>query len=138
MPWLIPLTIPLLLPTLWRKLMSWFATLSGWSRLAEQYPAGETPEGPTFRRQSIKVGRVSFNHCAIVIVTEEAVYIALQHIYGTMHPPLLIPWSEFHHVREEGGLRKRFAADVGLPFGTPISLPLEAVRQKPGAPLANS
>ncbi|MGZ0168258.1 MAG: hypothetical protein ACKVHE_01745 [Planctomycetales bacterium] len=74
------------------------ASLGGWAELAKQFRAEELPSGKAFRFRSGSVGMASYGGCLTLRLTDSGLHISVG-LFGIpllWHPPLLIPWSEFH------------------------------------------
>lgn len=70
------------------------AYLSGWRRLARQYPRQERPNRESFFCRSAWIGYhgVSYNACVRIIPDDAGIYVYT--LYFPFHPPFLGPWRE--------------------------------------------
>jgi hypothetical protein len=80
-------------------MMRIFAKVSGWTRLAEHYPAIDQPEGAKYTRQTVQVGAVRYRNCVTVCLSPQGFYLWARPIFS-QYPPLLIPWGEIQRVQE--------------------------------------
>lgn len=127
---------PVLFVTIWCVVVYLLATLSGWARLAQVYRADERPEGTRFGRQSGKIGWVTYNNCLTIVVNRQGLHLTLFPLFRIGHPPLSIPWSEFHRLREKHVLRWRFfVAEIGEPVMATVQLPMHLLKAKPSSPI---
>lgn len=130
--WTLAIAFPLIFISTWCVVFTLLARLGGWSQLARHFGAERQPQGKAFRLQSGKVGWVNYNNCWTIILTPNALYLAMPWIFGFQHPPLLIPWSELHNLSEKKIMFRSFAvADVGNPVTARLTLPLSVLQQKP-------
>lgn len=90
-PWIIPVFV-----VCWFWLIAAFiARLSGWSQLAERYPANAPSQGPTWRFQSAIMRYGShFNNCLTFAADPQGLHIAMFVLLRLEHPPILVPWGE--------------------------------------------
>lgn len=101
---------------------------SGWRALAERYPARTALAVPVLAGQTLQVGLVRYRRCVTVGIYPEALYLAAQPGLPLLprNPPLLIPWSEFHHARETRLYwRRARQLAVGDPVVAGITFPFE-------------
>jgi hypothetical protein len=92
-----------LLGFLW-LLFTVFARTSRWNALAARYPASMEPEGRKLTVQTIKVGVVRWRFCVTMVLSPRGLYLDVGPRFPVLaaihrHPPVLIPWSEFHSPR---------------------------------------
>ncbi|TWU32629.1 GNAT family protein [Novipirellula artificiosorum] len=90
-----------LFPLMWCGISLLIAFLSGWSRLAERYRHDARIECKFFYCQSGKIGGVDFNSCLTLGVSERGLLMSVLLPFRAGHPPLPIPWSDFHDVQEK-------------------------------------
>jgi hypothetical protein len=105
-----------------------FARGSGWSALAERYPAATALAAPVIAGQTLQVGLVRYRRCVTVGIHQEGLYLAAQPGLPLLprNPPLLIPWSEFHHPQETRLYwRRAEQLVVGDPRVASITFPFE-------------
>jgi hypothetical protein len=80
-------------------MMRIFAKVSGWTRLAEHYPASEQPEGAKYTRRTVQVGAVRYRNCVTVCLSPQGLYLWARPILSK-YPPVLIPWGEIQRIQE--------------------------------------
>ena len=112
-------------PFMWCGVLWVLAHLGVWSNLAERYPANAAKEGTAFYMRSGKVGMVNYGSCLTLTVSDSGLRLAVMLPFRTGHPPLFIPWSDFHDVCEK---RVMFVlpflqADIGNPVVARLLLP---------------
>jgi len=101
--------------------MGWLARVSGWTRLAAQYPDdGRMPERRMWLGYAVFRGWVGYNGALIVASDARGLFLrALPVLLSWAHPPVFIPWAEIERI-EHGGrwygrvheIHTRRAADV--------------------------
>jgi hypothetical protein len=64
-----------------------------WRMLAAMYPAGERPEGVTFRFRSLEIAYSSTHMGSTFVVSEAGLYVAGAGPFRLGRPAMLIPWS---------------------------------------------
>ena len=114
--WLL-IFLPLFYVVMWYGVLRLIAFLTGWTRLAEQYPGVSTPTGERVRASTLGVGWGSYNNCVRFVADEEGLHISLWRIFSIGHAPLFIPWSEMHFesTRKVWGWGKTVKVSVGTP-----------------------
>jgi hypothetical protein len=78
--------------------MGLFGHVSGLTRLAQQYPAAERPEGVERLKQTVKIGAVRYRGCVTVTVSSQGLYLRMQAPLSR-YPAVLIPWDEVKGTR---------------------------------------
>ncbi|MBD3672465.1 MAG: hypothetical protein HUJ26_02965 [Planctomycetaceae bacterium] len=97
----------------------------GWSDLGEHYRCDRRPEGKFFRFRSVRFGIAGYNNAISIGFCEEGLYLSQMIPIVLFHPPLLIPWEEFHSTRlkREFGLFLCTVTFVSQPVVTQMILP---------------
>ena len=116
-----------LIPGFFAGLLVVIAKLSGWTRLAERFPADREPdEGVCFRGQFFRIGWCDYNGCITICVSPDGLYLAVWPIF-VGHRPLLIPWSALRVVEER---RRRWFPVALVEVGQPSlsKLPLSKLQ----------
>ena len=122
---LLPFAVLIAFPSMWCAVLWFLAQLGGWSRLAEQFSANSAQPGKVFHMRSAKFGLVNYGSCLSLTVNDSGLRLSVLFPFRIAHPPLFIPWSEFHGAREK---RVMFIfpflqVDVGSPTITTVMLP---------------
>lgn len=121
--WLAPLLFLVVFPPFWCAVV-WLTAQAGWARLARRYRSWRTPPGAPKRMQSGRVGWANYNHVLDIAAGPDGLHLGTSWLFRIGHPPLLLPWSELHAVREERLLwQHRVAFDVGRPRLLRLRLP---------------
>jgi hypothetical protein len=117
------------------------SVLGGWAELARFYRQCGTFTGDRRRFESLRLGWVHYNHCAVLGISDEGLFLSLIPVFRLWHPPLLIPWTEltldwkktfvFESVYLE--VRARQAPDCAIclysgPFGRTLAQVAETKR----------
>jgi hypothetical protein len=113
--------------------LSWFAgmyimaQLGGWAALAMEFRATEVPSSKAYRFRSGSVGMANYGGCLTLCMTDRGLHISAG-VFGMplilWHPPLLIPWSEFHSTRKRTFLWwSSTVTYVGMPVIAQMTLP---------------
>jgi len=96
---LFPILFPLFFAGMWLGVSVLLSRLSGWSRLAERYPAAAEPEGERIVWTSAQLGGVSFRSCLNVTLGPSGLYLVPARIFRLFMTPVIVPWSD---IRFEG------------------------------------
>lgn len=94
-PWLFPLAFI----AFWWFVVSLISRVSGWSRLAECYPADDFFDGEKRGFQSMRIGRgkiqsANYGGCVMVGVTPSALRLSMFFPFRPGHAPLSIPFGD--------------------------------------------
>jgi hypothetical protein len=100
--------------------------LSGWCRLAENYPLRGCPSGRRFFVQSCKIGRVSYGSCLTIYSSPKGIFLLVMFPFRPGHPPLFIPWNEIHSPKMRRWL---WLESVEVQVGSPAVTTLEMSRK---------
>jgi len=90
-------------------LISFLASrLSGWHRLAKEYPVHNPFEGKPRRFQTLWMRYGShYGNITTVGANAQGLYLSVLFLFRIGHDPLFIPWSEITAAETTGGLFKR-------------------------------
>ncbi|MGC6465347.1 MAG: hypothetical protein ACON5N_07170 [Akkermansiaceae bacterium] len=113
----------LVFPLFWALVLKIIARF-GWSKLARSYPARRQPVKSGTGWQSMILGRmIGYNNCLTFRATSKRLHLSLPLIFRPGHPPLLIPWEDFHLKREGGSLfGKKYVYEIGDPSITRMTI----------------
>lgn len=90
--------------------------LSGWQKVARQFPANRPPGGARFNIQSVSLRGINYNNCLTIYRDDFGLHVYPWLPFRVAHPPLLIPWTEIHNPVESKFLGMRFVTvDIGNP-----------------------
>ena len=104
--------------------VSFIATRMGWSDVAELYRCDQKPEGRYHRYRSGGFGLSSYSNCLTIGICEQGFYLSLTLPFMFFHPPLLIPWDQFHSTRKKNFLLfHRTQTYIGIPTIAQLNLP---------------
>ena len=112
-------------------LLCWvLASVSGWTRLAAEYRADQTVTAEpsvAAERACMRTGRIGpINYHSVLSFscTDDGLRISIAFPFRIAHPPLFIPWSEFHQVTPDNRLYShRIKACIGNPEIVRVVLP---------------
>ncbi|WP_411826855.1 hypothetical protein [Luteolibacter sp. AS25] len=126
--------IPLGFTAVWGFVSLLVSTLFGWGRLGKRFRCIRRPEGQTFRMQGARLGMFgNYNGILTITVAAEGLYMAVFPAFRIGHPPILIPWSEIHDVKDAQMLwQKMTAFRVGRPEMLSISVSRKVGNVFPG------
>jgi hypothetical protein len=113
-----------IIPAMWCLLLWLLSRLSGWSRLAGQYraPAGVVGESAWMRTG--RIGVVNYHSCLCFRVNDDGIRITVALPLRLCHPPLFIPWDQFHHIVADPILYSHKAKmSVGRPTIASVTMP---------------
>ena len=136
-----PYLIPALFLVFWFIVLAVIARVSGWSALAESYPAHENFDGPTRRFTSISLERVKgmpANYNGVVNVGADArgLHLRMLMFFRPYHPDLTFPWSEIAAAPRKfllaEGVELSFARTPGVRIRMPRQLAQWAAENSAG------
>jgi hypothetical protein len=93
-PWLIGVAFL----SFWCFVLRRLAVQSGWRAIAERFRTWCHADGMVFRIQSAAIGQVNYASCLTIVLSPDGLGLAVWPMFRFSHPPLLIPWSEFHDI----------------------------------------
>ena len=128
----IPIVIAIVFAGFWCFVIFMMSLLGGWAALARNYRAVEIPEGKRFLFQSASMGSVNYGSCLTVVVGSAGLYLKVFPLFRFGHPPLLIPWTDLHDLRERKFLWLWRLVDmqVGSPAIARLTLPFHLIEQR--------
>jgi hypothetical protein len=124
-------------------LLCWvLASVSGWTRLAAEYRADQTvtaepsvaDERSVAAKPSVaaerahmrtgRIGPINYHSVLSFSCTNDGLRISIAFPLRIAHPPLFIPWTEFHQVTADNKLySNRIKACIGNPAIVRVVLP---------------
>ena len=100
------------------------AQVGGWAKLAERYATHDSQIGKNYSMRSGYVGSVRYKSCLNLRVCKKGLRLSVLPLFRVGHPPLFIPWDQFHNVSEKRVLFFRFLKmSVGKPTVVTVTLP---------------
>lgn len=130
---LIPIAFCVVFPLFWCFVMWINSHVGGWSRLAARYRAREVPEGRSWHGTRGMVGPVSYRGVLSVIAGADGLFLVPSWPFRFGHPPLFLPWSDFHEVKRFSLLwLPMVRAKIGDPRVATLSLPPEVFLESEG------
>lgn len=120
--WLIAL-FPIFFVAMWGFVSVLLSRMSGWHRLGQRFRTYKPAVGKRFVMQGGNVGPVQFSGCLTIHTSDEGMHLVPWLPFRLAHPPLFIPWEEFHqpHIRRFLW-SSSITADVGSPPITKLRL----------------
>ncbi|MEO8362485.1 MAG: hypothetical protein ABI672_20835 [Vicinamibacteria bacterium] len=85
---------------IWLSVGSLLSILSGWSRLANRFPAEGEPPGDRLRGQVVGLGSINERNVTSLTPTAQGLYMKTMFLFRFMRRPVLVPWREIKYVRE--------------------------------------
>lgn len=114
----------ILIPVVWCLLAWLMSRLSGWSRLAQHYRSPPSISGESARMRSGRIGVVNYHSLLSFRVNDDGLRIAVALPLRLGHPPLFIPWNQFHHITEDPIMYShKIKTSVGQPTLVRMTLP---------------
>ena len=107
-------------PVLWCTVSLLLAYIGGWAKLANQYldvPEREKRLERTYGMQSGYIGTTRYKGCLNFRIYEEGLGLSVLFLFRIGHPPLFIPWDQFHSISEK---RVFFFPFLDTYVGTPV------------------
>lgn len=112
------------IPIAWCVLLWLFSRLSGWTRLAQTYRAGEVEVDESAWLRTGRIGAISYHSCLCLGVNDQGLRIAVAFPMRLFHPPLFIPWDQFRQVAADSKLYShRCRMSVGRPTVVSMMMP---------------
>ncbi len=113
-----------LIPAMWLFLSWLLSRLSGWARLAEHYRATGHAAGESAWMRTGRIGVVQYHSCLCFRVNDDGLRITVAFPLRLGHPPLFIPWDQFHHIREDEMMfSQKVKMSVGHPTLVRVTMP---------------
>lgn len=98
--------------------------VSGWRRLADRFSARGPALGTCYKRQTGKVGPVSYKGCLNISLAPEGLFLSVMWPFGLGHRPLFLPWNVIRDVHTRRTLWiERVKFEVGAPDSVTVQLP---------------
>ena len=118
----VPITIAFLVVLISISLLA--AHIGGWARLAKRYPDNGDTHGKAHYMSSAFFGGCSYNGLLVFRACNYGLRMSILFpLFG--HPPLYIPWNQFHSVSEcRVCFRRLLSASVGQPTVATMRLPV--------------
>ena len=113
-----------LIPAMW-CLLSWLLSrLRSWSRLARHYRAPALVVGESARMRTGRIGVVNYHSCLRFRINDDGILIAVAFPLRLGHPPLFIPWDQFHHIAPDPIMYShKVKMTIGRPAIVQVSMP---------------
>ncbi|HET9956639.1 MAG TPA: hypothetical protein VFQ61_19210 [Polyangiaceae bacterium] len=118
-----------LFAALYCGVMAMLASMSGWSRLAERYPANRRFKGPSRSGVALQLEYGAYRGVCRVGSDHSELNISLPLLFRFRHPTLSIPWAEIVSCRpgEFFGTRTAVLRTRAVPE-VPIAIPEELAK----------
>jgi hypothetical protein len=113
----IPVVFAIGFPVMWVSISLLLSHMGGWSKLAKHYADTEQVHGETYYMRSGSIGVVNYKSCLILSVSETGLRLSVLLPFRIGHPPIFIPWDQFHSVSEK---RVFFFPFLDTYVGTPV------------------
>lgn len=115
-------------PLLWCTVSLVLAHIGGWAKLANHYlavPDREKRLERTYGMQSGYIGSTRYKGCLNFRIYEEGLGLSVLFLFRIGHPPLFIPWEQFHTISEKRVFLTRFCkASIGHPVVATVTFPM--------------
>jgi hypothetical protein len=92
---------------LWFIVTTLLASVSGWTDLADTFPAGPRPRGEIMRRLVMKVGTVGEKGATSLIAAANGLYLEAHPLFRFRRPSVLVPWDRIRFVQSHRVLWQR-------------------------------
>ncbi|MBX2863000.1 MAG: hypothetical protein KTR27_05555 [Leptolyngbyaceae cyanobacterium MAG.088] len=115
-------------PVLWCTVSLLLAYIGGWAKLANQYldvPEREKRLERIYGMQSGYIGTTRYKGCLNFRIYEEGLGLSVLFLFRIGHPPLFIPWDQFHAMSEKRVFFTRFCkVFIGQPVIATMTFPV--------------
>ena len=121
----VAVVFPIFFTALWIGITYLMSLIGGWGRVAERYPAGDSPpEGAILKKVTGMFGMARYRGVLTVVTTDEGLHIDIRKVFRVGHPPLFIPFSAIQGARRQTLFFWEYVAfDVGEPALAGVRLP---------------
>jgi hypothetical protein len=120
-----PIAFAIGFPIMWVAVSLVLSHMGGWSKLAEHYADHQHVSGETYYMRSGFVGAINYKSCLNLRVCETGLRLSVLFPFRVGHPPLFIPWDQFHSISEKRVFFFRFLDTyVGRPVIANVVLPI--------------
>lgn len=120
---LAPIALLLVFAAMWAAMSLLLSYMGGWASLAEHYRDNGDVRCQTYYMRSGSVGAIDYKSCLIIGVSKPGLRLSVLFPFRIGHPPLFIPWDQFHSVWE----RQTFLFDfLDMYVGTPVVANLDS------------
>ncbi len=112
----VQILFPIFFAAVWCLACLQISWASGWRQLAKRYRCSDPVSGKTWRFQSAGMRHhtpTNYGSCVKVTANESGIWLSVFFPFRLGHPPLFLPWSEFHAAQI---LRFYFFKRVRLTF----------------------
>lgn len=122
---LIPVAFVIGFTIMWAAASLLMSHVGGWANLAKHYPDNVDEQGETHGMCNGYVGVISYKLCLILGVCKNGLRLSVLLPFRIGHPPVFIPWDQFHRVYEKRVLFFRVLDTyVGTPVVANVVLPI--------------
>jgi hypothetical protein len=97
----LPYLFLLVFPLMWIGISLLLSQLGGWARLAKHFPDDPDAVGTNYRFRSGAIGMANYGSCLSLRVCERGLRLSVLFLFRIGHPPLFIPWEQFHSLNEK-------------------------------------
>ena len=113
-------------PIMWCVVCLFLSHIGGWAELAEKYRDDTGIDGTAYCMRSGRIGIVNYASCLTLRVSDAGLRLSVLLPFRIGHPPIFIPWIDFHHARKKRALFICLfvKATIGNPPVTDVMLPL--------------
>ncbi len=109
---------------IWISVSVLLSRLSGWGKLAQNFPATGQESGKTFRFQSAYVGWVRYKGALTFLLNSDGFGLSIMFPFRIGHSPLFIPWENFHNLKETRNFMfNAVTMEAGDPLIAKLTLP---------------
>jgi hypothetical protein len=127
----VPFIFLVAFPLMWIGISFLISRIGGWSSLAKHYRDDQVrdlthlaEEVTWYRMRSVSMGISNYSSCVTLGASKTGLRLSVMFLFRVGHPPLFIPWSEFHSVRKKGILFfSMLDTYVGMPVVANVALP---------------
>lgn len=131
-PTILLILFPFFFVGMWCFVSKMISSTSGWSRLAETFPARNPPSGKRFFMQGGRVGSARYSGVLNIYTSQEGLYLSVMFLFRVGTPPLFIPWSAIRYVKTHRFLwAETVEFDVGSPEAVTFQLPKKVFEGTP-------
>jgi hypothetical protein len=114
---------PIYFISIWLLVAAIVSVVGGWFSLTKLYRARVPFDGTKWRMQSGQMRWLTnYNNVLTLGVSPQGLYLATMFLFRSMHPPLLVPWSEIKVRRKKGWVFEYVIFTLGHELAIPLRI----------------
>ena len=117
---------------IWIFALTMSSHLSGWKKLAQQFPATGNETGKTFPFRTGYIGWARYKGILTFLINPNGIGLSVIFPFRFGHPAVFIPWDELHNFQKvEKFMHTEVVMDAGDPVIAKLTLPHWVLDESP-------